>query len=383
MGRQAMNSSTRQLIESLHQSPWKYVLALTGGGTGALAELLEVPGGSRTIVEAVVPYSEQALVDFLCCTPEQFCAAATATAMARRAHERARWLVPGEQSAGLGCSASLATDRPKRGDHRFHVSCCRAEKTTTCSLTLIKDARARDGEEDVLDAVILNTLAECFGIGQRLDLPLLPGETLEVEEVESNGLNALFRGQQSVLVAQDGKVERPGPANRPSALLAGAFNPYHRGHRQLAETAERILGTPVCYEISVVNVDKPPLLQEEVHRRLAGFAWKAAVWLTRAPTFVQKARLFPGCVFVVGADTAERTLACRYYDGGETGLQRGLSEIAAHGCRFLVAGRADRTGKYTWLETLSIPPDFTGLFAGILPGDFRVDVSSTELRASS
>src|SRR6266542_3247642 len=117
-----MDAATRQLIERLHRAPYQYVLAVTGGGTQAAAHLLNVPGGSRTLLEVLVPYHAQALSEFLGGEPEQSCSAATAGALARSAFERARHLVPDSLVAGFGCTASLATDRPKRGDHRFHVA---------------------------------------------------------------------------------------------------------------------------------------------------------------------------------------------------------------------------------------------------------------------
>src|SRR5262245_6491898 len=112
----------RSLIEALHQAPAKYALALTGGGTSAAAMLLSVPGGSRTILEVAVPYDESALADYLGSRPGHYCSADTTNAMARRAAERASWLAPRAAVAGVACTASLATDRPKRGDHRFHVA---------------------------------------------------------------------------------------------------------------------------------------------------------------------------------------------------------------------------------------------------------------------
>src|SRR5262245_41870580 len=131
-----MNPAIRQLIEALHHAGRQCVLAITGGGVEAAALLLTVPGGSRSVLEVVVPYHEHALVDFLGHVPEQFCAAATSCEMARRAKERARWLAPGQPVVGLGCTASLATDRPKRGDHRFHVAVLGGGQTMTYSLTL-------------------------------------------------------------------------------------------------------------------------------------------------------------------------------------------------------------------------------------------------------
>src|SRR5208337_4999698 len=74
--------SPEQLIEQIHDSPRRIVLAAAGGGSRAIADLLEVPGGSRTLLEAVVPYSAPAMVDFLGGRPDEFCSAATARATA-------------------------------------------------------------------------------------------------------------------------------------------------------------------------------------------------------------------------------------------------------------------------------------------------------------
>ena len=50
-----MDAATRWLIEQLHCAPYQYVLTVTGGGTQAAAHLLNVPGGSRTLLEIMVP----------------------------------------------------------------------------------------------------------------------------------------------------------------------------------------------------------------------------------------------------------------------------------------------------------------------------------------
>src|SRR5262249_44325518 len=131
-----MDPSTRALIEAMHAAPRQCVLALTGGGATAAAQLLAVPGGSRTILEVVVPYHANALSDYLGRALEQACSAATSQALAARAFERALWLAPDQPVVGIGASASLASDRPKRGDHRAHVTWASATETPTYSLAL-------------------------------------------------------------------------------------------------------------------------------------------------------------------------------------------------------------------------------------------------------
>ena len=65
------------------------VLVVTGGGVQALADLLTVPGASRTVLEALVPYSEQSLAEFLGALPVRSVSVETATALARIAYQRA------------------------------------------------------------------------------------------------------------------------------------------------------------------------------------------------------------------------------------------------------------------------------------------------------
>lgn len=375
-----MDNAVYRLIDAVHRSPAKCVLAVTGGGTRVIAQLLSVPGGSRTVLEAVVPYHAQALLEFLGAKPENFCSPEVSRQMARRARERGRWLLPGQAVIGVGCTASLATDRPKRGDHRFHITVESESDSRTYSLRLTKGARAREAEESVLAAVLLNALAEACGVIERIDPGLFPAEQIATERLPAaDPLSRLLRGESSaVRVDIDGRHSEAPPS--PTALVPGAFNPMHEAHWRLRAAAETRFGLPSAFELSVVNVDKPPLAAEEVRHRLHQFAWKAVVWLTRAPTFAEKAGLFPGSVFAVGADTAARVVAPRYYQDDAGRMGAALETIRGSGCRFLVAGRAEPGGKFLCVEDLSLPPRCRDLFLGIPETEFRIDISSTQLR---
>jgi hypothetical protein len=159
--------------------------------------------------------------------------------MARRARERAAWLAPGEVVVGVGGTASLRSDRPKKGDHRIHVAAETARGVLGLSLTLAKEQRDRGGEEEVAARLVLNLLAEVVELPGRLALPLLPGEQVQREEVSSAGTLAdLFAGRvEAVCVEMDGRVHVP--EQKPTALVAGSFNPQHEGHLALAALVGR------------------------------------------------------------------------------------------------------------------------------------------------
>jgi hypothetical protein len=182
-----------------------------------------------------------------------------------------------------------------------------------------------------------------------------------------------------VTVQPDGQMMLSAP--QPFVLFPGSFNPMHEGHVLLARVAEELRQQPLAFEISVTNVDKPPLAGETVRHRLAQFAWKSPVELTRAPTFVEKSRLFPGTTFVVGADTAERLFGPKYYGDDEVRMHMALEEIANSGGSFLVAVRLDAAGRVRALNDIPVPRRYADLFTEIPEHRFRVDASSSEIRA--
>lgn len=171
---------------------------------------------------------------------------------------------------------------------------------------------------------------------------------------------------------------------RPTAVLPGSFNPLHAGHRALADVVALRFGVEVHFELSTANVDKPDLPVDEVARRVRQFAGVGAVWVTRAARFAEKAELFPGTAFVLGFDTAVRLIDPKYY-GGEGERDSALDTIQDRGCRVIVGGRVDAAGTFrVWGETRGrLPARFDDLFAVIEEREFRVDLSSTELRRAA
>jgi hypothetical protein len=377
------NLPVGKLVAAIHAAPTRLVLAITGGGSGAIGWLLEVPGASSTVLEAVVPYSEGSLARWLGGPSDQACSAPTARAMAMAAYCRARdyspapsTLIPPPSLAGIAATASLASDRPKRGPHRVHLAAQTAEATVTWSLELVKGRRSRAKEERLAARLVLNLVAEVCGIAPRLELDLLPEERVEsLTTVALPAWRELLEGSRTT--ARHGG--RPASSGETSGLIfPGAFHPRHDGHRRMVEVAEAMLGRQVEFEISIRNVDKPPLDYTAIEERLAQFAPGETVWLTRAPTFEEKSQAFPGATFVVGADTIRRIADPGYY-GSPSAMREALERIAGRGCRFLVFGRLVPAG-FVRLADLPLPPPLDSISQEVPAERFREDISSTELR---
>lgn len=386
-----MNDSiTQHLIRQLHRSPWRLAAVVTGGGSEALSRLLSVPGASETVLEALIPYSSASLEDFLHYKPAHYCSRATAQAMAMRAFFRARDLEKRNSKhelddtylIGVGCSASLRSLRPKKGQHRVHIAVQTAQVSSLASLVLTKDSRDREREENVVAALLLNRIADLTGISDRIPMDLLPGERVDESSASAwPTWSELILGKRKVACAI--KTEQDASLDSFSGVLfPGAFNPLHEGHQRMAELAEKITGHPVDFEISIENVDKPPLDFFDIQKRASQFAPPQRCWLTRAPTFLEKTKIFPEATFVVGADTIVRIAEPRYYNDSIEQRDAALEELRQQNCRFVVFPRVVKE-HFLSLEDLTLPPMLAERCEAVSSSEFRMDISSTELRSGA
>lgn len=150
----------------------------------------------------------------------------------------------------------------------------------------------------------------------------------------------------------------------------------------MVDIAKDRLGAPVDFEISADNVDKPLLDADRLRDRIQQFSESDTLWLTRASTFLQKSQLFPNATFVAGADTVARLLSANYYENLDDCL-RCLGKIRERGCRFLAFGRAWDGEFRSGLPKSELPekhPEVFDMFEWIPEDEFRVDLSSTQIR---
>ena len=346
---------------AFHANDWLGVFYVTGGGSPFVSELLSTPGASKTVLEVNVPYANLALTELLKGTPEQSASDTTARQLAMAAYQRAKHLSPDSDSLfGLGCTASLATDRQKRGIHRAHWAIQTAEATFGFSATYDSD---RTQEEALLcDQLFasLNHLALGHEVPEHVNVqtarPAL--DVMQLLELEPAGV---------CTAKHDGLL-----------LLPGSFNPLHDGHRQIMACAEAHTGRAGAYEITVRNADKPAIDFISLEERLSGIA-DHPVWLTNTPTYIQKAELFPATTFAIGVDTIKRVGEVRFYEHRPDLMAAAFQRFAELEIKFLVFGRAQE-GKFVKLSDLDLPAELAKLCEEVPESEFRLDISSSELR---
>ncbi len=376
-----MNSEILHLIEQIHATNDKIALAASGAGTQAIAWLTSVAGASRSILECVVPYSKQAFDSWLEREPEKYVSEISALRLAGRMQVRAQLLAPnGERLIGCACTGTIATDRPKKGPHQAYIATWTTTKVAVWHIKLTKDARSRAEEETLISTLLINMLAVANGIDDTVPLALLPAEKVaKTEYALIDAADALYANEIPYFGVYDfGRIATT--SIKPEIVFSGSFNPLHKGHLALYEAASEFLGKPLAFELSVRNVDKPPLDQADVLRRAAQFAGRYPIYLTNAPTFLEKARIFNGATFVIGYDTAARVVQKRYYNEDRAKMVAALREMQELECQFVVAGRVDGE-KFLTLHDIEMDTEFRPMFTH-LP-NFRADISSTQLRAEN
>jgi nicotinic acid mononucleotide adenylyltransferase len=373
-----------RVITDIHAAPHQIVLEFAGAGVQALAWLHGVGGSSRTVLEATDHYASTSLIEAIGFNPDQFTSTEVAQALAVKAFFRASHLAgPSTEVVGLGCTATIATDYAKRGEHRCRLAVCDAQGVTSYAVTLSKGRRTRRAEESLVSLLIIKAVGERCGLSNLPDLPLYDEEQLKKSFEPVDLAARLVAGEVEWMVVWPDGRQATGTTWPNLALLSGAFNPLHRGHRQLARVAAKKLQQEIYFELPLVNADKAPLIElAEVRRRAAQFAGFAPVVLTRAPLFSQKAGLFPQSVFILGVDTVARLVEPRFYHSDPAEMRTSFESVRQAGCRFLVAGRlvADH---FLTLADVDLPDEYRPMFEQIPENDFRIDISSTTIRRSN
>ena len=163
-----MTASERlRLIDQIHDSSLSIVIAATGGGVASISDLLLVPGASRTVIEAFVPYSFAALSHLIGYPPDQAVSEEVAKQMALACLRRAEELAEGNTPvAGVACTAALVTDRQRRGDNRAHIAVATSEGMALTNIALEKDLNDRATEDRIVSDAVLGMIGNTAKVAQ-------------------------------------------------------------------------------------------------------------------------------------------------------------------------------------------------------------------------
>lgn len=349
------------IIQQIHDAEGHFEIAITGGGTSAISSLLGVAGASRSLLNAVIPYSDSALLQYLGIKPASSCSEFAARLLANKAFHNAQKLCS-SRVLGIGATAALQTDRSRRGEDRMFVAVQSREATRVYHLALHKeDSRAH--QEQQCAEFIIRIMASNVGI--ELNEAPSPIE----EQIAPDDWQALICDSAGMTGNQVFQ-----------AIFPGAFNPPHDAHFTIRKIAEQYLGTPVAFEISAFNVDKPPLDYIDLYQRQTNLQGEPLVF-THAAKFTEKSALFPGATFVVGMDTLVRIDDAKYYGGSDTEKSAAIDGFARAQHQFLVFGRSFN-GHFQQLDQAEISPALRALCLEVPESEFRHDISSSEIRGS-
>jgi nicotinamide mononucleotide (NMN) deamidase PncC len=158
----SMEGVTDQLIEGIQSSGFKAALVVSGGATGAAHALLSHPGASRFVFEVQVPYSPEAMFDYLGEKLNQACSPEAAATLAGRAFERALiFSLSSKESLpilGIACTCALQTNRDRRGEDRAFFCIKSRKKEVTRKLDVFPGSRAM--QEATVSEAFLNFISE-------------------------------------------------------------------------------------------------------------------------------------------------------------------------------------------------------------------------------
>jgi len=359
-----------EIIEKIHSSPYRFVLVSSGGGTNAISEVLKVPGASKSVLEAYVPYAKESLDYYLLKQPDHYCSLSTTLSMAAKAYSAAKKIDPNinpKNLLGVAVTASLATNYSKKGEHKFFIAIQTYKYSSSLSYSFVKGELTREEEEQIVTHHIINAIAQSCEVQNNI---ISESSSLKIKTVKA---------EKSWIKLIDSKIDFVSSSNRiPELIFPGSFNPFHSGHNSMSELAEKKTGLGLAYEICIQNADKPPLSYHEIEKTLNQFNDGDEWVLTKAGKFTDKAALFPNSVFIIGTDTLTRILDEKFYLNRQDMLNQ-LDLFNSHNINFLVFGRKIQKN-FISLDSVTIPEHIAKRFSGFDEEIFRDDISSTLIR---
>jgi hypothetical protein len=374
-------------VAALHNSPAKLYATCTGAGAGLLSLLWRTAGASRTLLGFEFPYDTRVIESAIGRTIKSYCSEEAALSLAVSSFFKGQRALVEQENLnapviGLGLTAAVATDRTRRGADRVHIAVRTSRSASVVSAYFDGHNLTRSDEGIMCDLLALNSILDAAGVEQvTFDAThSTSDEVVPDGRVKPSYPETSFEfASLPIVIWPDGTIADAAAVDmRNSIIYSGSFAPLHFGHDTIAEWVQIATGKTVMFELAAVNADKSTISLRDLSARASQFRGRWPVIITTGtPLFVDKARQYRGCDFILGVDTAIRLLDRKYY-GTRDEYAALFRTLTALNTRFYVCDRV-QDGVLTTVEQMEVPRAARNLFVRV---PCRVDISSTALRAA-
>lgn len=356
-------------LEILKQSNVSIHVIATGGGAGLQQKLWEAPGSSAYLSGCSFPYSPEEQEELLGFKPEHFCSAEAAVDLASAAYMKT-YKFGGKNPIGLGITASVASEKEHRGEHRVYICTINNDSVKLLHNTFTKgvgkDARVADGND-----------CDNWGHWMLADA----AKMVIYANAEDATELALKRFFERPFFTANGKRLASLPMSKRLAIMPGAYNPPHDGHTNTVQHVMEDFGQTVVYEVTANPPHKEAMSVQSLLQRAKLLHGTDRLFTKNNPLYLDKAHAFPSVPLVLGADAMIRMLDPKWgVDPHDL-----LSEFNKLNTKLLVSGRLIGD-KFVSCEDIlrDIHQQDSRLWQlaqGVMfPVSGRTDISSTELR---
>lgn len=391
-------------LQQLLDRKVKLFIYATGAGAGLQKRAWDIPGCSVYLVGAGFPYKTQLTERIVGHKIDSFVSKETSIELAMAAYMEA--YDPNDKAddvIGIGLTASVASVKAHRGEHRVIVTAISNKKTITKSMVIQKgDSSYRSADGELADELGELAILEVLGIVSEPS-KAITGNALEfhTEEVSDDELiNIIMKrpylkadGTRSAWVQPTMKVRhyngnRLVTSEAPSYAVMyapGTYNPFHYGHEGAATAAQNSRINDKCQNIELIYttcinpIHKPITKAVDLLQKISQMRGRNFLLTKDDGLFLDKARANPNAGFVLGADALLNMLNPKWYkDPSDIGKM--LEELNDLNVKFYIVGRLVDGTFMTLKDIQQQHPNIINycfLFCSV-PG--RWDVSSTELR---
>ena len=212
-------------VKNLHDSNIEFVLVFAGAGGRAIDRILSIPGSSKTVLEIIIPYSNNSLDDFLGLKPEKYVSPETAELMAKKAYDRALKLKFNDNSNILGVSitATLPTYYNKKGEIKSYIVIYHSMGLIKYEINFQNQSLSRNYYENIISNCVIKAINDFYNNRQSLESKDININKKEYgsyfESLSNNHL-------KSILIDINGEIINN--FLKPSAIISGSFNPLHK-----------------------------------------------------------------------------------------------------------------------------------------------------------